>query len=304
MSFYRDLSDKPALQAWNTADRAPYDHLAVSPLAPTIGARVTGIDLAKPLAPAVIGELRRALHDHLVLALPGQDLTAEDHKRLGRYFGTLHSHLLGASRMIAGGDYDPEVLSWRTGAQSRFTAGDAWHADVSCDEQPILVSALRVTRLPEIGGGDTAFANMYLAYETLSEPLKRLLHGLTAIHDGGHAWTHGYGSAPQAGHNFPVAEHPVVARHPVTGRPYLYVNPAFTTHIVQLPRPESDAILGFLARHVERSLALQVRVHWEPDMVLLWDNWAAQHHAIWDYYPFERWGERVSAVPAARPQAA
>ena len=130
MSFYRDLSDKPALQAWNTADRAPYDHLAVSPLAPTIGARVTGIDLAKPLAPAVIGELRRALHDHLVLALPGQDLTAEDHKRLGRYFGTLHSHLLGASRVIAGGDYDPEVLSWRTGAQSRFTAGDAWHADV------------------------------------------------------------------------------------------------------------------------------------------------------------------------------
>lgn len=304
MSFYRDLSDKPAIEAWNTAGHAPFEHLTVERLSPTIGARITGIDLREPLSDGQVAELRRALHDYLVVTLPDQPLTAEQHKALGRHFGTLHSHLLGASRVIAGGDYDPEILSWRTGPQSRFTAGDAWHADVSCDEHPIQVSALRVTRLPEVGGGDTAFANMYLAYETLSDRLKTLLNGLTAIHDGGHAWTHGYGSAPQGNSAFPVTEHPVIARHPVTGRPYLYVNAAFTTHIVQLPRPESDALLGFLARHVERSLALQVRVHWEKDMVLLWDNWAAQHHAVWDYYPFERWGERVSAVPDYGPIAA
>lgn len=304
MSFYKDLSDKPALEAWNTAKRAPYEHLTVTPLSPTIGARVTGLDLSAPLSDAVATELRRALHEHLVVALPGQRPTQDQHKALGRHFGRLHSHVLGASRVIADGDYDPEILSWRTGAQSRFTAGDAWHADVSCDEHPIQVSILHVTKLPQIGGGDTAFANMYLAYDTLSDRLKTLLTGLTAIHDGGHAWTHGYGSAPQPGNSFPVAEHPVIARHPVTGRPYLYVNPAFTTHIVQLPRPESDALLGFLARHVERSLAFQVRVHWEEDMLLLWDNWAAQHHAVWDYFPFERWGERVSAVPDHGPIAA
>ncbi|MFA5121402.1 TauD/TfdA dioxygenase family protein [Zavarzinia sp.] len=304
MSFYRDLSDKSALRAWNTRPREVFRHFGVTPLAPTIGARIEGLDLSAELDDEQAAELRRALDTHLVLAIPGQRLDREAHKRLGRQFGALHSHLLGKARVIKGETYDPEILSWQTGAGSTFTAGDAWHADVSCDAHPIQVSALHVTRLPEVGGGDTAFANMYLAYESLSDRFKSLLAGLTALHDGGRAWTAGYGSQPDTGRNFPATEHPVVARHPRTGRPFLYVNPAFTSHIVQLPRHESDALLGFLHRHVERSLPFQVRVGWEEDMILLWDNWATQHHAVWDYYPFERWGERVSAVPAYGPVAA
>lgn len=304
MSFYRDLSDKPAIKAWNTANRAPYETFSLTRLSPTIGARIEGLDLGQELSAVQAAELRRALHENLVIAIPGQRITAEDHKRLGRHFGTLHHHLLGKSRVIAGATHDPEILSWQTGRESRFTAGNAWHADVSCDSHPILVSALRVTKVPPVGGGDTAFANMYLAYEALSRRMRDLLSGLTAVHDGGQAWTAGYGSQPDTGRNFPVTEHPVVARHPYTGRPYLYVNSSFTTHIVELPRAESDALLAFLYRQVERNLTFQVRLHWEENMVVLWDNWATQHHAIWDYYPFERWGERVSAVPDFVPVAA
>ncbi len=123
------------------------------------------------------------------------------------------------------------------------------------------------------------------------------------MHDGSLAWTAGYGSKPEPGKTFPATEHPVVARHPRTGRRFLYVNSAFTSHIVQLSRVESDAVLSALHRHVERQLALQVRVRWERGTVLYWDNWATQHHAVWDYFPEERWGERVSAYLDVGPRA-
>ena len=199
--------------------------------------------------------------------------------------------------------YDPEILAWRTGPESRFTAGDAWHHDVSCDATPIWGSFLHVTHLPQCGGGDTAFANMVLAYESLSEPYQRLLDGLSAVHDGARAWTAGYGSQPEPGKTFPASEHPVVARHPHSGAKFLFVNEAFTSHIVQLTRSESTAVLEHLYRHIERQLAFQVRVHWEPGTLLFWDNWATQHHAVWDYFPQERWGERVSVLLPHGPQA-
>ena len=161
---------------------------------------------------------------------------------------------------------------------------------------------MHVTRLPEGGGGDTAFANMILAYEALSDSYKLFLDKLTAIHDGSQAWTAGYGSKPEPGANFPANEHPVVARHPHTGQKFLFVNSAFTSHIVQLTRTESQSVLDYLYRHIEKHLAFQVRVHWEPGTLLFWDNWATQHHAVWDYFPQERWGERVSVLSESGPK--
>ena len=303
MSFYRDFNDNVAIATWNEAPRAPYETLRLTPLAPTIGAEVAGVDLSRDLPAAQLAEIRRALAERLVLVFRDQPIDVEDHKRFARHFGTLHRHVLASSKTIAGATPDPEILGWRTGRGSRFTAGDAWHSDVSCDSTPIFASFLRVTKPPEIGGGDTAFANLYLVYESLSDRLKAFLDGLTAVHDGAVGWTQGYGATP-SDREFPAAEHPVVARHPVSGRPFLYVNAAFTSHIVQLPRVESDAVLALLYRQIERSLVFQVRVHWTPDMLLVWDNWAAQHHAVWDYYPFERWGERVSAHLDVGPPAA
>jgi len=304
MSFYRDFNDKDAIAAWNGRTLAPYETLRVTPLAPTIGAEIEGVDLSQDLSPAQLAEIKRASAERLVLVFRNQTLTREQHKNFARAFGRLHSHILGGAAALSSVDEDPEIFAWKTGKDSRFTAGDGWHHDVSCDANPIFGSFLRVTKLPEgSGSGDTAFANMYLAYESLSPKFQALLEGLTAIHDGGLAWSAGYGAKPEPGKSFPQSEHPVVATHPVTGRKFLYVNSSFTSHIVQLTRPESDAVLQLLFRHIEAQLAFQVRVHWTPNTLVFWDNWASQHHAIWDYFPEERWGERVSAFLDHGPQA-
>jgi len=305
MSFYQDFNDKQAIEAWHAQPRQPFSSFELKPLAPTLGAEIRGLDLSQPLSELQTQELQRAMGEYLVLAFRGQTaLDSESHKAFARRFGTLHRHLLAKARVVAGGTDDPEILAWRTGPQSRFTAGDAWHHDVSCDPSPIWGSFLRVTKLPEGGGGDTAFANMVLAFESLSAPFQRFVEGLSAVHDGALAWTAGYGSKPEADKTFPATAHPVVARHPHTGRKFLFVNPAFTSHIVELSRDEGAAVLQALFRHIEKHLAFQVRVHWEPNTLLFWDNWATQHHAVWDYFPQERWGERVSVCLDHGPQAA
>lgn len=304
MSFYRDVNENTAIEVWNTAARSAYETFKLTPLAPTIGAEIEGIDLSRDLTEQQFSEIKRALNEYLALAFRDQkSLTTEAQKNLGRRFGRLHRHVLAGDKKVAGGDTDPELLSWRTGKDSRFTAGNAWHNDVSCDAHPIFASLLHVTKLPESGGGDTAFINLYLAYESLSDPFKAFLDGLTAVHDGAHGWTAGYGAKPQPGETYPATEHPLVPRHPYTGRKFLFANRGFTTHIPQLTRAESDAVLNVLFRHIEASLAFQTRVQWKPHTLLLWDNWASQHHAVWDYYPFERWGARVSAYLDRGPAA-
>lgn len=303
MSFYKDFNDKIAIEAWNGIKRDPYNTIAVRRLGPTLGAEIEGVDLTKDLADTQFEEVQRALDENLAIVFRNQTISRDDHKRFARRFGkSLHRHELAATRFKHDGTFDPEFLSWKTDRNSRFTAGDGWHPDVSCDPSPIAVSLLRVTKTPPLGG-DTAFANMYLAYEFLSDPIKLLLDGLTAIHDGSLAWTAGYGAQPDPGKTYPKSEHPVVVTHPRTGRKFLYVNASFTSHIVQLTRKESDALLQFLFRHVEGQVALQARIHWQPNSLLVWDNWASQHHAVWDYYPDERWGDRVSVVTGESPKA-
>lgn len=303
MSFYKDFNPNIAIEKWNTAPRQEYRHLKLNQLSATLGAEIEGLDLSRELSDAQFAEVKRALDENLVIAFRNQALDADAQKRFARRFGRLHKHVLAKQRKVEGGDKDPEILSWRTGRETRSTAGNAWHTDVSCDQHPIIASLLRVTKGPAPGSGDTAFANMYLAYESLSDPFRAFLDGLTAVHDGAQAWTGGYGAKPDPGQVYSRTEHPVVVRHPSTGRKFLYVNEAFTSHIVQLTRPESDAVLALLYRHIEKNLAFQVRVHWQPDTLIVWDNWATQHHAVWDYYPFERFGERVSVYSDLAPTA-
>lgn len=303
MSFYRDYFDKLAIKAWNELDFKPFETFKLTPLTPTIGAEIEGVDLTLELREEQLAEIRRALAERLVLVFRDQNISLEDQKRFARHFGRLHRHELAQDKTFQGRASDPELLAWKTGPDSRFTAGDAWHADVTCDEEPIAASFLHVTKSPPYGAGDTAFANCYLAYESLSEPIKRLLDGLTAIHDGAFGWQQGYGAQPKPGQVFPKSRHPVVVTHPATGRKVLFVNEAFTSQIVELARPESDALLAFLTRHIERNLAFQARVHWSENALVVWDNWATQHHAVWDYYPLERWGNRISAVSGQRPSS-
>ena len=276
--------------------RLDYACFRVRSLTPNIGAEIEGLDLSLPLEASDFQDLQQALRDWMVLVFRDQELSREQHKTLGRRFGRLHSHPMHKGGYRGG---DPEILPVITEAESPYIAGDGWHTDVTCDEVPPFASLLYMRETPECGGGDTLFANMALAYEILSDPMKEFLSGLRAMHDGALPYVGAYGSKPPEG-GYPRNEHPVVTQHPETGARILYVNSGFTSHIVGLSRAESQGILAMLYRHIAETPRLHCRVQWQPNTLTLWDNRCTQHHAIWDYYPHSRRGERVSVVDSTR----
>lgn len=270
--------------------------IGIQPLTPHIGAEIEGVDLSRPLSQSQQDEIRQAWLDWQVLVFRNQELTREQHKEFGRSFGPLHVHPLHTSAEYQGG-HDPEILVIKTTQKSKYTSGDGWHTDVSCDEKPPMASMLYIKEIPECGsGGDTLFADMYRAYETLSERMQKFLEGLVAVHDGALPYIGKYGYAPPDGKTYPRTEHPVVIRHPETGRKALFVNSGFTSHIRHMRRWESRGLLDMLFRHIATTVSLTCRVRWEPSTLTLWDNRCTQHHAVWDYYPQSRFGERVSIV--------
>ena len=272
-----------------------YSSFRIATLTPHLGAEVDGLDLSQPLDEQQRRDLHQAFADWSVLVFRDQHLDRDAHKAFGAYFGDLHTHPLNHSRAN-----DPEVLIVETTKDSPYTAGDGWHTDVTCDAIPPLASALYITETPEVGGGDTLYADMYLAYELLSPVMRSFLEGLTAIHDGGIPYVGSYNTTPPEG-GYPRNEHPVIAVHPVTGKRVLYVNRGFTSHIKGLRRWESRALLDSLYGLIAETPRLHARVRWEPNTVTLWDNRCTQHHAVWDYHPSSRYGERVSVVGDERP---
>ena len=277
--------------------RTAYRTFEVNPLTPHVGAEVLGVDLAATLANDRAQDLHDAWLDWKVLVFRDQRLSRDQHKAFGRRFGRLHVHPM---QHKYGGD--PEILTVKTTAKSPYTAGDGWHTDVTCDAVPPLGSMLYVTETPACGGGDTLFADMTLAYDLLSSPIKAFLADLTAIHDGAIPYVGSYKSTPPPG-GYPRNEHPVIIRHPQTRRRILYVNQGFTSHIGGVSRRESQAILQMLYRHIDSTPRLWCRVAWQPNTLTFWDNRCTQHHAVWDYYPHSRYGERVSIVDDLRPAA-
>ena len=275
----------------------PYVSIQVDKLTPHAGAEIRGVDLSQPLDERTFKEIHDALIDSGVIFFRDQHLTPEQQKAFGRLFGELHMHP-AAPRELA--DH-PEILVIHADEKSKHVAGENWHSDVSCDLEPPMGSILYMHELPPVGG-DTLFASMYAAYEALSEPMKRLLEPLTALHEGEHVYRGRYG-VDDTGKTFPKAEHPVIRTHPVSGRKALFVNGGFTTRIKQLKRPESDALLQFLYRHVETP-EFHCRFRWQVNSVAFWDNRCVQHHAMWDYYPQRRHGHRVTIkgdTPFYRP---
>ena len=277
--------------------RTQYRTFNVQSLTPHIGAEIEGVDLARPLSNEQVQDIHDAWMDWKLLVFRDQVLNRDEHKAFGRRFGRLHVHPM---QHQYGGD--PEILTVKTTANSPYTAGEGWHTDVTCDAVPPLGSMLYVTETPAAGGGDTLFADMYLAYELLSEPMRGFLDGLTAVHDGAGPYVGSYKSTPPPG-GYPRNEHPVVIRHPVTRRKILYVNSGFTSHIVGLGRSESRAVLDMLYHHIATTPRLWCRVSWRPNTLTCWDNCCTQHHAVWDYYPHSRYGERVSILDDRRPAA-
>ena len=257
-----------------------YNTIEASPLTPTIGAVISGLNLADPLSNAEVEDLHQALADHQVIFFRDQKLDPGSLTRVGKYFGELQRHAL------KGMEGFPEVRKLHADASSKHVSGEEWHTDMSCIDPPPLGSILYMHTLPP-QGGDTIFASMYAAYDALSEPMKDYLEKLTALHDGYLA----FGRFEPDG-KFPKASHPVIRTHPVTGKKLIYVNRGFTSHIEGVSKDESDAILQYLFKHVENAY-WQCRFRWEPHSVAFWDNRCTQHLAVWDYYPNTRSGFRV-----------
>jgi len=270
--------------------------LAVTPFAPALGAEIRGVQLAAGLDEEASREIRAALLQFGVLFFKGQsEIPPATHVQMGGRFGALHVH--PAAPHMPG---HPEVFVIHAHRDSKVANGEFWHSDVSCDEEPPLGTILQIHVLPDIGG-DTLFANMYAAYDALSAPMQRMLSGLTARHESEHIYRGRYSDrgVDDRGRVYPVATHPVIRTHPETGKRAIYVNRTFTTRINELTDTESRVVLGFLFDHCEQ-IDFQIRFRWERNDVAFWDNRCVMHRAIWDYWPNERKGRRVT-IKGDRP---
>jgi len=268
--------------------------IQVTPLSPSIGAEIGGIDLTKPLDPEQVKELHDALMEHLVVFFRDQHVSNADQKRLGEYFGKLHQSVGGSvthSRALAD---DPCVRKFHFDENSTAVSGETWHTDQSCASIPPMGSILYLHTIPPNGGGDTMFASMYAAYDALSPRMKSFLEGLTAVHDGGRVFERTADNIP------PVSTHPLIVKHQETGRKLIYFTGAVVTKINELPELESNALIRFLTEHCAHP-NFQVRWRWSAHSIAFWDNRCTHHRAIWDYYPQTRSGYRIQVKGSGAP---
>ena len=266
-----------------------YETIGVDKLTPVIGAEISGVDLAN-LSDRQFDEVSRALAENLVIFFRDQHLKPEQHLDFGRRFGPLHLH--PAAPHAPG---LPELMIIHADRDSPRANGEGWHSDVSCDAEPPMGSILYIRTCPP-HGGDTLFANMYAAYEALSDRMKQYLEGMTAIHESEHVYRGLYANYGVVDKDrYPSAEHPVVRTHPVTGRRALFVNRGFTRRLTGVPGDESDGVLRLLFEHMENPL-FQCRFRWRANSIAFWDNRCAQHRAMWDYWPHTRSGHRVTVA--------
>jgi len=254
---------------------------------PLIGAEILDVDLRK-LTPELIAGIRATLLESSVVFFRDQTLTEDEHKALGRAFGKLHIHPLVKTQIAT----HPEIVVIETDANSTRVAGELWHSDATADPEPPLGSLLYMREAPANGGGDTLFASTAAAYDALSPSMKEFLEGLTAIHDGEQLRVR-VNALRNPDERQLFSEHPVVRTHPETGRKCLFVNRVYTSHIVQLTKSESDAVLAYLFAHMEIP-QFQCRFKWQTNSIAFWDNRSALHHAVWDYFPQRRFAHRVT----------
>jgi taurine dioxygenase len=279
-------------------DDRPYERFSVTPLAPTIGAEIGGVDLGAPVDDELQAELRRALLEWKVLFFRDQDITRPQQRVFAERWGPLEQHPF-YRYVHPDTDGDDDVVTLAKDAMSGG-AENEWHADVTWHTEPSWGAVLRAVEVPPVGG-DTLWADAAAAHDALPAELRERIAGLTAVHD----WQHTFGLAmtdaerERLAVQFPAQEHPVVRIHPETGRRTLFVNAIFTRRIVGLDEAESDALLLRLHREVSRP-EHQCRFRWTPGAVAFWDNRATQHYASSDYWPQPRVMDRIS-VAGDRP---
>jgi alpha-ketoglutarate-dependent taurine dioxygenase len=248
--------------------------LELKPITPAVGAILGGVDLRAPLEPVVVQEIRQSVLDHGVIFFRNQDLSRDQMLSFMQNFGTPRLDPISSDRPVSVSDTVTEMHTLPT---KRATS--VWHYDSSLDAEPASIISLRAIELPPVGG-DTCWASMYAAYDALSEPLRTMLDGLTAVHSAYQLYSL---MPPQADIQQDMASvHPVIRVHPETGRKALFVDELWTQRIVELEPAESANLLAFLFDHV-KSPNFTVRWCWNVNDIALWDNRAFQHYAVNDY---------------------
>ena len=250
------------------------DNWEIRRLAGALGAEVHGPDISNA-TPEDIEAIKSILLEHMVIFLPNQSPTPEAHINFGRHFGDLEGH----PNLSSDSSLPPEIFQLQASAGG---VADEWHTDLTFQEQPALMSILHMVECPDTGG-DTMWTSLYSAYDELSDPMKSMCDGLTALHD----------ALP---HNRPekMTIHPVVRVHPLTGKKALYVNEHFTRRIVEMNATESKAVLDYLTRWVSNP-RFTVRYNWTPGTIGIWDNRCTQHFVLNDFEG-ERIIQRVTVV--------
>ena len=271
----------------------------LQPLTGFLGASVEGLDLRR-LSDDEVASLRRHFQEHLVLFFPAQHLSPDELSAFGRRFHALQAPHAG----LQSHPDNPAVFVIETdGGEGDGKDNESWHSDITFAAEPPIGSVLQAVQLPALGG-DTLFASMYAAYDALSDPIKRAVEGLQAWHDGipyfqQYVRHMGFADAEQRiarmREDYPGAAHPLVRRHPETGRRSLYIGRVFTQQILGLSRIESHHLKNLLCDHVEHS-SFQVRWRWSPGDIAMWDNRCTLHFAAGDYGLARRVMHRVTWV--------
>jgi len=274
----------------NTA-RRHYRHIEVSPIGSALGAVVRGVDIARPLGDEVIAEVRQAFLDHLVVFIRDQKLTPQAQLAFAQRFGQPMEY-----PQLKGLPECPLVTPVVKLEHERVNFGGVWHSDTSYLARPPMASMLYAVETPP-RGGDTLFANQYLAYETLSEGLQQTLAGLVGVNSSAKADVSKTREdrLRDAGAELKVliGEHPVVRTHAETGHKALYLNFGHTARFRGWTEQESAPLLDYLFTHQVKP-EFTCRFQWEPGSLAFWDNRCAQHYPVNDYHGFRRVMHRVT----------
>ena len=268
-----------------------YSHIDVHPVSGALGAEIKGVDISIPLEAKVVSEIRDALLKHLVIFFQNQVITPQQQLNFAEQFGIPMEY-----PQLKGLPDCPLVTEVIKLEHETLNFGGVWHSDTTYLQQPPMASLLYAIEIPPYGG-DTLFSNQYMAYETLSDGLKKTLSELVAVNTS---------SKPEVSMtredrmreagmelNILSASHPAVRTHPETGNKALFVNKAHTTHFKDWTESESKSLLEFLFQHQVRT-EFTCRFRWEKNSLAFWDNRCVQHHPVNDYQGFRRIMHRVT----------
>ena len=265
-----------------------YQHIQASPIAGSLGAEITGVDLAA-LDDAAFSEIHAAWLDHQVIFLRDQEITPDQQIAFARRFGEIHHH-----PFMAGLPEHPDILEIVKEADDTHTFGSVWHTDQMFNPEPAKATMLYAKEAPD-AGGDTMFANMYAAFDALSDGMKEMLKDVRTWsvgdrfkHYKGSGRTERYAGNPamrdkvrDPGNQITEAAHPLFRTHPETGRKALYIG-SHTQTLVDFADEEAAPILEYLFAHAVRP-EFTCRFHWRPGSMAIWDNRCVQHLALADY---------------------